>query len=253
MPGPPPPDEPPLLLPEEQPSTHLRPHAVPWQHAFAWFEAALPLFKRRPAVWMGLAVITLACELGLQLLPDPWTLLGKVLAPLVACGMIVASAAADASSPPRLGFAFAAFRLPRGAILAIVVASLATFGAEAFAGWWIADANLFSVHGTGEELSASAAFGVYTIGVLASLPMTFVPMHVVLEPVGFGPAFSASWEAFVLNTPPLLVYAAISLLLLGVGVVTMGLGLVLVLPIWAASSYVAWKDIFGVREPPQLT
>jgi hypothetical protein len=30
----------------------------------------------------------------------------------------------------------------------------------------------------------------------------------------------------------------------------MGLGLLLVLPLWAASSYAAWRDIFGVDEPP---
>jgi uncharacterized membrane protein len=251
MPDLPPPAEP-SLLPPEPPETHLRPHVVPWQHAFAWFEAALPLCKRRPWVWIGLAVITLASELGLQLLPDPWTFAGKLIAPLVACGLLLASAAADQSSPPRLGFAFAAFRLPSGAILAILVASLLTFGAEVFAGWWIADVNLLAVHRPDEELTTSAAFGVYTIGVLASLPLTFVPLHVLLEPVGFAEAFAASWEAFVLNTPPLLVYAAISLLLLGLGILTMGLGLVLVLPIWAASSYVAWKDVFGVRTPPPV-
>lgn len=249
----PPPPEAPPGLPATGPGAHLRPHAVPWQHAFAWYEAALPLFKRRPAVWMGLAVMTLVSELGLGLLPDPWTILGKLLAPLVACGMLVAAAAADAAHAPRLGFAFAAFRRPAAAMLAIVVASMITFGAEAFAGWWIADVNLLAVHGADDQLTGSAAFGIYTIGVLASLPVTFVPLSVVLEPVGFRQALRASWDAFVLNTPPLLVYAAISLLLLGVGLLTMGLGLVLVLPLWAASSYAAWKDVFGVRSPPEVS
>ena len=51
---------------------------------------------------------------------------------------------------------------------------------------------------------------------------------------------------------PLLVYAAASLVLLGFGLATMGIGLVIVLPLWAASSYAAWKDVFGVRphRPP---
>jgi hypothetical protein len=30
----------------------------------------------------------------------------------------------------------------------------------------------------------------------------------------------------------------------------MGLGLVLALPLWVASSYAAWKDIFGIRDAP---
>jgi hypothetical protein len=47
------------------------------------------------------------------------------------------------------------------------------------------------------------------------------------------------------------VYGGISLALLGLGVATLGLGLLLVLPLWAASSYLAWKDIFGIKEAPE--
>jgi uncharacterized membrane protein len=92
--------------------------------------------------------------------------------------------------------------------------------------------------------------GIYAIGVLASLPVGFVPFHVLLERTGFGDAFAASWHAFVLNTGPLLVYAAASMLLLGFGLMTMGVALVVVLPLWTASSYAAWKDIFGVGRVP---
>ena len=78
----------------------------------------------------------------------------------------------------------------------------------------------------------------------------FVPFHVLLEQASPGAAFAASWNAFALNTLPLLVYSAASLVLLAFGLATMGLGLVLALPLWAASSYAAWKDIFGIRDAP---
>ena len=77
-----------------------------------------------------------------------------------------------------------------------------------------------------------------------------MPFHVLFEQVPVGAAFAASWNAFVRNTVPLLVYAAASLVLLGFGLATMGIGLVIVLPLWAASSYAAWKDIFGVSDAP---
>ena len=57
------------------------------------------------------------------------------------------------------------------------------------------------------DLRLSALIGIYTIGMLASLPVMFVPLHVLLERVPPGAAFAASWQAFVLNTLPLLVYA----------------------------------------------
>jgi uncharacterized membrane protein len=78
----------------------------------------------------------------------------------------------------------------------------------------------------------------------------FVPLHVLLENVAPGTAFSASWQAFLLNTWPLIAYAAASLVLLAFGLVTLGLGLVIALPLWFASTYAAWKDIFGVRDAP---
>jgi hypothetical protein len=37
----------------------------------------------------------------------------------------------------------------------------------------------------------------------------------------------------------------------GSGLATFGFGFVLALPLWIASSYAAWKDIFGIRDAPQ--
>lgn len=229
---------------------HLAARAVPWQHAIAWFEEALRLFRRRPFIWIALAVLTLAAELVLQFPPDPWPLVSKIVVPLIACGMLIAAAAADRHASPRLAHALTAFRAPSRAVVAIVVSSLITFFAEAFAAWWIADANLFFTHSGAEDLTPLAWMGVYAIGVLASLPVAFVPLHALFEPVGFAQAFIASWNAFLLNTTPLLVYAALSLVLLAFGLLTMGLGLVFVMPLWAASSYTAWRDIFSVEEAP---
>lgn len=206
------------------------------------------LFKRAPATWAGLAVITIAVELALRAVPGAGALLGEVLTPLVACGLILAAAAADRGDAPSLAFAVHAFRAPAGAIFAIVASALLTSAAEAIAAWWVAGVNLFDMGNAATDLSAPAIAGIYTIGMLASLPVMFVAFHVLLERVPPGAAFAASWNAFALNTLPLLVYSAASLALLGFGVATMGLGLVLALPLWAASGYAAWKDIFGVSD-----
>lgn len=240
---------PPSLLPIP-PSAHLHPRIVPWRHAFAWYEEAMRLWKRAPVPWALLALLTLASELGLQAVPAVGALLGKILTPLVGCGMVFAAAAADRGKRPPLRLATAAFRASGVAIAAVVTASLITFAAEGYAAWWVADANLLAPERSAAELSSTAILGIYAIGVLASLPVGFVPFHVLLEKAGFGDAFAASWQAFALNTGPLLVYAAASMLLLGFGLMTMGVALVVVLPLWTASSYAAWKDIFGIRDAP---
>lgn len=228
------------------PAPRLVARAVSWRRAFAWYEDAMRLVKRGLGTWAALAFITLATELALHALPGAGPAIGKIVGPLVACGLLYAAAAADSGAAPRLAHAIAAFRAPAGAMVAIVVAGALTFAAEAFAAWWIASVDLLSTDSTG-DLSATAIGGIYAIGILASLPLTFVPFHVLFDRVGPGQAFAASFAGFAANVAPLLVYAGLSLVLLGFGLVTMGVGLVIVLPLWAASSYAAWKDVFGVE------
>ena len=232
------------------PPAHLHPRIVPWRHALAWYEDAMRLFKRAPATWAALAVITIAAEFLLQAVPGPGALLSHAVTPLVACGLIYAAAAADRGVAPVVLDAVKAFRAPAGALFAVIASALITFAGEAFAAWWIADANLLAGAGVDPELKPAALLGIYTIGILVSLPVMFVPFHALLERAAPRAAFVASFGAFALNALPLLVYAAASLVLLAFGLATMGLGLVLVLPLWAASSYAAWKDIFGVRDAP---
>jgi uncharacterized membrane protein len=223
---------------------------VPWRHALTWYEDAMRLVKRAPATWGGLALLTLAAEIGLEAVPDFGPMLGKIVVPLVACGMLYAAAATDRGAAPSLRHALAAFGASASAIAAVIAASLLSFAAEALAAWWIAGVNLLAPASASSALTAPQIGGIYAIGILASLPLTFVPFHVLFEHVGIAAAFTASWDAFVRNTVPLLVYAAASLVLLGFGLATMGIGLIIVLPLWAASSYAAWKDVFGVRDAP---
>ena len=234
---------PPLSAP---PASHLHPRIVPWQHALAWYEDAMRLFKQAPATWAALAVITIAAEFALRLVPSLGPLLAEIVAPLVACGLVFAAASADRGARPALVDATRAFRAPAGAIAAIVVSALVTFAAESLAAWWIAGTNLLDPAGAPGEMRASVLVGIYAIGILASLPVMFVPFHVLLEPVAPRAAFAASWNAFALNTIPLLAYAAASLVLLAFGLATFGLGLVLAVP-GLRRGYVHEMHLEGLR------
>jgi len=90
---------------------------------------------------------------------------------------------------------------------------------------------------------------IYVAGMAASLPLTFVPFAALFDGEDLRSAFAASARGFARNVPALALYAGISLVLLLIGLATMGVGLVLVLPWIAAASYAAWKDIFGLSEP----
>src|SRR3954466_10148022 len=106
-------------LPQEPPSPalpsmHLVPRAVPWNHALTWYEDAMRLWKRAPAMWALLAVLTLASEFATQAIPEVGSVVSKLVAPLVACGLLYASVAADHGARPVVMHAIAAFRAGGG-------------------------------------------------------------------------------------------------------------------------------------------
>jgi hypothetical protein len=224
-------------------------HVVPWRNALAWYEEAMRLFKFAPLASTGLALVTIATELVLKAAPGAISLTAEIVAPLVACSLIYAAAAADRREAPSLRLVGLVFFAGGNAMVAVIASSLVAFVAEALAGWWIADANLFLLEGT-PALSVTEFFGVYAIVTLAALPVTFVPPLVLFGRLRLRAAFAASFVAFAQNTVPLLVYGLAALVLLAFALLTAGLGLVVALPLWAAASYAAWKDVFGIRDAP---
>ena len=73
-----------------------------------------------------------------------------------------------------------------------------------------------------------------------------MPLFALFEQASLRDAFAGSFAAFFRNLPAFALYGALSIALLGFAFITFGVGLVIALPLWAASSYVAWKHLFGV-------
>lgn len=225
------------------------PHSVPGTRAVAWFSWGMALFKRAPLAWIALGACTLLLQLVLQLVPAVGNLLDKVLMPLVGAGLLVAAAAAARGEKPSPRHLFVPFTASAGAVLAIVLSGLVTFGVEALVLHALTGANVLlpdSVESA--SMSASSLLGAFAIGVLASLPLTFVPLLVLFAGQSPGASLAGSLRAFAVNVPALLVYGAIGLALLAFGVITMGIGLVIVFPLWATATWAAWIDVFPERE-----
>jgi len=87
---------------------------------------------------------------------------------------------------------------------------------------------------------------IHAAGIVTSLPLTFVPFVALFDGGDLRGAFVSSARAFARNVPALSLYAGIAFALLLMGLATLGIGLVLVLPWIAAASYAAWKDIFAL-------
>ena len=225
------------------------PRAVAASRAFAWFEDAMRLFKRAPLNWCVLGFITLATELGLQLVPGIGVAASKVIVPVVECGMLIGAAAVDRGTPLDIRYAVAVFGASPAALAAIVVSALLIFGVEALAGYALAGVNLL-VPAEESALTASTLITVFAIGTAVSLPVMFVPFAALFENASFGRAFAVSARGFALNVAPLALFGALALVLILIGLLSLGIGLIAVFPLLSAASYAAWKDVYAVSTPP---
>lgn len=225
--------------------TAREPRAVRAERAFTWYAEAMRLFKRHPVSFGGLAVAVVVVELLLDQVPVVGRPAGNVLVPLFACSLVFASLATDRGDRPRLVHLVAPFAAPVASIAAILLASFAVFGVEWLVAWHLTGVNLLSVSDM-QTLAPPAIFAIYGAGVAVSLPLTLVPLFALLEQASVRDAFAGSVAAFLRNVPAFALYGALSIALLGFAFITFGLGLVIALPLWAASSYIAWKHLFGI-------
>jgi uncharacterized membrane protein len=208
------------------------------------------LWKRGPLTWSGLAIVVLVASVGLEPVPVAGFLSANLLAPLLVCGMLYASLAADRGDRPRWSHLVPVFAAPLASQLAIVGAGFFSVAAESFAAWQLTDVNLLLPLEDQTQLTLSGILATYAAGLAASLPFTFVPMAALFDGERPRAAFASSLRAFALNSGALGLYACIAFALLLVGLATSGIGLVLVLPLISAASYSAWKDIFGLAGAP---
>lgn len=211
--------------------------------AFRWYAEALRLFRAAPMRFAGLTAVIVAAELLLGLVPVAGRPAAAIVVPILACSLLFASLATDRGDKPRALHLVAPFAAPVAALVAIVLASVAVFAVEWIVAWQADGIDLLDVRG--EAMRGSTIALVYALGVLVSLPLTLVPLHALFENATVGQAFASSIAAFTRNLPAFLAYGVLSYLLLGIAVATMGLGLLVALPLWAASAYAAWKELFA--------
>ena len=232
--------------PPEQPPSRVS-RAVPGRHAIEWFKDAIRLWKRGPLIFSVMALVVLVASVVFEPIPLAGLVAANVVAPLLACGFLYASLAADrVDDRPRLVHLVTVFLAPLPAQGAVVAAGLFVTLVESAVAWLVADVNLLLPMPESASLSVSSIVTLYAAGVLASLPVTFVPMAVLFDGESAASAFASSLRAFLQNVKPLLALAAYSYALLMIGLATTGVGLLLGLPWIAAASYAAWKDIFGL-------
>ena len=229
----------------------------------SWWTGGWRLFTRAPVIWIVIVILFAALMMGLSLIPIFGQLASALLSPVLAAGILLGCRELDQGRALRVGHLVAGFN---DRLTSLVVVGLLYLG-----GWLvIVSVGVIAMlgviglgglsalaHGDGPaaafELLGAIGGGaiVLLLVVLAfSIPLVmaywFAPALVIFrgdEPLA---AMRNSFVASLRNVPPFLIYSLLGLVFAIVATIPFGLGWFVLAPVFAASIFVSYEDIFGI-------
>jgi len=224
-----------------------------------WLLDAFELFRRRPMAWIGLCSGWLVITLGLILVPFIGGVIANFLQPVFFASFAITALRQVAGEPVMMGDLFSGFRrnaralINLGAIL--LMAQILVFLAMWAVGLPMAPPGSdqsFTMADYVESLKGKEwilAAG-FLLTVIVKGALWFAPPLLAFHDLSMSQAIRWSVFAAISNLGPMLVYGALLGLAVIVGLMTWGLGLFVVIPVMAISTFVGYREVFEGRATP---
>lgn len=219
--------------------------------ATAWIGGGWQIFKKAPGIWIAILLIYLVISYVVRFIPVVGSLTMSLFAPVFLFGWLQGAKDAQAGQELKIEHLFAGFKSPRmGSLVILGLLTLAlALGLAMLGGLGV----LGMFMGGGEHMRMES-IGIGAL--LACLIMLFAALLIgaavlfAAPLVGFSgmspwPAVQLSFAAAIKNWLALLVWSLLALLVMIAGAIPFGLGLLIAIPVLAASYYLAYCDIFG--------
>jgi uncharacterized membrane protein len=213
-------------------------------------------------VWIGITVLFLAILILLHLIPFLGSFASTILAPVLTAGIMAGCSAQDRGGELTINHLFSGFSDRLGSLLVLGLVYLAGTVLIVCIVAGIAIGTI-GISGLSALMSGDPAQAMFTmlatvgfgallavlVGTLAALPLMmaywFAPVLVMLRNDDPLVAMKASFFACLANIWPMLVYSLVGIVLAIVATIPFGLGWFVLGPVFAASIYASYKDIFG--------
>jgi uncharacterized membrane protein len=232
---------------------------LPAGRGAAWISEGWELFRRAPLAWIGAMLLLVIAYLAVGAIPVLGSLAGVLAGPMLGTGAAAFAHGVDRHGQPDFSLLGAGFRDRFGALLGVALLNLA-FSAgivvAAVLGWLAVVGGHLPHNPQGvEDMAASAGLGLALVALLALALLIPLAAAVWYAPAlvyfaGMGPleAMRESLRACLHNWLPMLVYSLLALFMTLLGAMALLVGLLVVVPVLAASYYTSFRDIYGQRE-----
>jgi uncharacterized membrane protein len=248
--------------PDDNATFNQRGRTCNFGQGMAWIGQGWSLFTRAPLIWIVNIVIVWAIFFGLSIIPLIGTYITYAIYGLLFAGLSLGAHAQHGGRPLQVEHAFAGFRAPHlmplfvlgllymivGVFILVITGILfnVMLGASGAVGALLSG-------NTSELTGVFAGMGlrlllVILIVMAISLPLImafwFAPALVALNGVSPINALGISFMACLKNFLPYLLFGLVFTVLFVIGIIPIGLGLFVVMPLLYTSSYASYRDIF---------
>jgi uncharacterized membrane protein len=228
------------------------PVSVPMSHGWFWLSEGFGHFKSNPVAWIVAIVIWVIISSVLSFIPFVGSLAVTLLSPVITAGFMLGCQSQEEGGDFTIAHLFSGFSKNTGQLflvgllyLVAVIVVMVVIGLFAGGAVFMLGAGNPEMMGSG---MMSAIMLPVLLGSLAMFPVLmaywFAPALVVLNDMSAIEAMKLSFSACLKNILPGILYFISAAVLMIIGAIPFGLGLLVVLPMMAASVYRGYREIF---------
>jgi len=240
----------------------VNPIKNPACHGWQWIKDGFAYFMASPGIWIASLIIMLIIMFVLALIPILGSFLSNILTTIFTAGLMLGCSAIDKGEPLNINHLFAGFKKNTGNLVLVSLLYLAgmivimliigllvavTGGASGLFNNMAANTPGSA---TPEQIQAMMGVGgiAVLVGLGAMVPLAmayyFAPVLIIKHDLGPIEAMKLSFRGCLRNMIPFLIYGIIMLILAVVASLPLFLGWLVMGPVFIASLYAAYKDIF---------
>ena len=226
-----------------------------------WLIEAFDLFRRRPLAWIGLCSGWLVITFGLILVPFIGGVIANFLQPVFFASFAIAAFRQVAGEPVIMGDLFTGFRRnPRALInlgAVLLMAQILIFMLMWVLGLPLGPAGeqTFTMADYLEALKGKEWILVvgFVLTVVVKGALWFAPPLIAFHDMSLTQAIRWSVYAAISNLVPMIVYGILLGLSMLAGLIPWGLGLFVVIPVMAISTFIGYREVFEAGRTPLST
>jgi len=219
---------------------------------FDWLHQGWALFASNPGAWIGSTVLLLVILLAISIVPVFGQVGANLLLPIFGAGLLQLCRVQSEGGQAEIADIFIGFRKNAGPLVMVGVIYVAGVFGIAFIAFLLVSGGVLGGVITGKVAGIGIALGgVMLAGLLVmvlSVPVImatwFAPALVFFHHMKPVDAMKASFAAGVKNWLAMSIFGIILMIMAFFAMLPIGLGLLLLLPVFSGAVYASYRDIF---------